>query len=166
LLVAKVSSHPLIQPEGWTGHISKMPLPGLVPGAGSSRRNQAAFFDDVYVVPSSNLDPARRIACLSQTGVNLLLQRWVHHNSRMIVPTWQYQDVSSPQYEEADLIEYWCDERVDDGLSVDDASLEAMKWLREDIEGGIMRQELLQERQKRSEIRRQMRTYLRALRKR
>jgi hypothetical protein len=142
-----------------------MPLPDLEPEAGTSRRYQVAFFDELYLVPPENLDPAKRIACLSQSGVNLLLQRWVHHSSRVIVPTWQYQDVSSGQYEEADLTEYWCDERVEDGLSIEQASAEAHDWLREEIGEGLTRQILLQDRQSRSEVRKQLRAHLKALRK-
>jgi hypothetical protein len=164
LLVAKVRPHPLIQREDWRGHIAKMPLPELIPSTDSGRRHQAAFFDELYLVAAAGLDPAKRIACMSQTGVNYLLQRWVHHNSRMLVPTWQYQQVSSAQYEEADLTEYWCEERMEDGLSIEEASVEALKWLREDAGDGVMRQQLLEDPQRRSAVRREMREHLKDVR--
>lgn len=85
--------------------MSKMPLPELIPTLETGRRHQAAFFDEPYLVSPDDLMPDKRIAYLSQTGVNLLLQRWVHHNSRVVVPTATYQEVSSPAYEEADLID-------------------------------------------------------------
>lgn len=75
-----------------------MPLPELVPTATSGRRHQAAFFDELYLVAPDDLVPEKRVACLSQTGVNLMLQRWINHNSRAVVPTGTYQEVSSPSY--------------------------------------------------------------------
>jgi hypothetical protein len=35
-----------------------------------------------------------------------------------VVPTATYQEVSSPAYEEADLIEEWCEERIEAGLEI------------------------------------------------
>jgi hypothetical protein len=103
MLVAELRSHKVIPVEDWTGHVGKMPLPELIPTVESGRRRQAAFFDEPYLVSPDDLAVDRRIACLSQTGVNLLLQRWVHHNSRVVVPTVTYQEVSSPAYEEAGM---------------------------------------------------------------
>ncbi len=76
LLIAEVRTHPLIVIKAWSGHLSKIPLPDLVPTVDSGRRHQAAFFDQPYFVAPENLYLAKRIACLSQVGVNLLLQRW------------------------------------------------------------------------------------------
>ena len=91
LLVAELRSHKIIPIEDWpTGHYSKMPLPDLIPTTTSSKRHQAAFFDGPYLVGGDALDLDKRIACLSQSGVNLLMQRWVHHNSRVVVPTATY----------------------------------------------------------------------------
>lgn len=87
--------------------------PDLNPGVTSGKRHQAAFFDEPYLVGPDDLDLDKRVACMSQTGVNLLLQRWVHHNSRAVIPTATYQEVSSPAYEETDLIEEWVEERLE-----------------------------------------------------
>lgn len=163
LFVAEVRPHPVIPAEGWTGHVAKMPLPELVPMLTSAKRHQAAFFDAPYLVGPNALNLDQRIACLSQAGVNLLLQRWVHHNSRAVIPTTTYQEVSSPAYEEADLIEEWCEERVEAGVDIHDAATEAVKWLREDAGGGVIRQQLLDDPQSRSTVRRQMRAALREL---
>lgn len=164
LMVAEVRNHKIIPVEGWTGHVSKMPLPDLIPNTTSARRHQAAFFDEPYLVGPDELDLDKRIACLCQTGVNILLQRWVHHNSRAVIPTATYQEVSSPAYEEADLIEEWVEERLDAGLDLQEATVEAMKWLREDSGFGVMRQQLLEQPQNRSTVRRQLRAALRQLR--
>lgn len=164
LMVAELRNHKVIFVEDWTGHVGKMPLPELIPALDTGRRHQAAFFDEPYLVGPDDLALDKRIACLSQTGVNLLLQRWVHHNSRVVVPTATYQEVSSPAYEEADLIEEWCEERVEDALAVQEAAVEAIKWLREDTDGGVTRQRMLEDPQNRSTVRRQMRAALRQLR--
>lgn len=43
-----------------------------------------------------------------------------------MVPTATYQEVSSPAYKEAHLIEEWCEERSETGLDTQEASVEAM----------------------------------------
>lgn len=164
LMVAELRNHKVIPVDDWTKHLGKMPLPELIPALQTGRRHQAAFFDEPYLVGPDDLALEKRIACLSQMGVNLLLQRWVHHNSRVVVPTATYQEMSSPAYEEADLIEEWCEERVNAGLKTEEAAVEAMKWLREDIDGGVTRQRMLENPQNRSTVRRQMRVALRQLR--
>lgn len=164
LMVAEVRQHKVIPVEDWTGHISKMPLPDLNPSVTSGKRHRAAFFDEPYLIGPNDLDLDKRVACLSQTGVNLLLQRWVHHNSRAVVATGTYQEVSSPAYEEADLIEEWVDERLEVGQDLREATAEAANWLREDAGGGVTRQSLLEEPQSRSTVRQQLRAALRSLR--
>lgn len=163
LMVAELRNHRIIPVDQWSGHLAKMPLPGLIPTLESARRDQAAFFDELYLVSSDELALEKRIAVLSQAGVNLLLQRWVHHNSRVVVPTATYQEMTSPSYEEADLVEEWCEERAAAGVGVRDASVEAMKWLREDSGTGVTRQRLLNEPQCRSAVRRQLRRALQEL---
>jgi hypothetical protein len=53
-----------------------MPLPELIPVLETGKRHQAAFFNELYLVGADDLTLDKRFACLSQTGVNLLLQRW------------------------------------------------------------------------------------------
>ena len=164
LLVAELRRHKIIPTRDWAGHIAKMPLPDLLVSVTSGRRHQAAFFDELYFAAPNQLMPEKRVACMSQVGVNLLLQRWVFHNSRVAIPTWRYQQVSSPQFEEADLTEEWCEERLETDLSVRDATVEALTWLRETNADGVMRQELLEDPQSRSAVRKEMREALRKLR--
>lgn len=164
LIVAEVRTHKLIETADWVKHLAKMPLPDLVPTVDSGKRNQAAFFDSPYIVSAEDLAQGERVACLSQVGVNLLLQRWVNHNSRAVIPTFVYQEVTSPAYEEADLIEYWCEERAESGIGTHAASSEALEWLRQDGGGGVMRQTMLENPQNRSTVRRDMRAELRKLR--
>jgi hypothetical protein len=160
LLVAELRNHRVIPPEEWTGYIKNMLLPDLIPTVTSGRRNQAAFFDELYVVTPEAL--VSRVACLSQLGVNILLQRWVSHNSRVVVPTPTYNKVTSGVYEEADLIEEWCEERLPADVTPEKATAECVTWLREDV-GGVTRQRMLEDEQHRSEIRKQMRFTIRSL---
>jgi hypothetical protein len=157
LLTAEVRKHRQVPPEDWTRYGKLMPLPDLFPEVESAQRHQAAFFDSLHLVAPGLL--VRRTACLSQRGVNLLLQGWVHHNSRVVIPTATYNQVTGGVYEEADLIEEWCFERGLAGVSVADSTAECVSWLRQDGGGG-MRQKLLEDEQNRSTIRRQMRTAL------
>jgi hypothetical protein len=158
LLVARVSVAPLIAAAGWTGNYKKMPLPdlGLVP----EDRHATASFVDLDVVAPGDLLSEQRLSTLSQVGVNLLLQRWVHHNSRVVVPTGTFQLVTSGPFEEADLTEEWCDEVVNHGRSLTDAMSDAHGWIRAEGPQGTSRQILLEDPQHRSAIRKEMRQHL------
>jgi hypothetical protein len=72
--------------------------------------------------------------------------------------------VSSPQFEEADLTEEWCEERLEDGLNVHAATVEAPNWLREMDADGVMRRQLLENPRSRSAVRKEVREALRNLR--
>ncbi len=163
LLMAEVRQHKPLEEQDWRRYGKLMPLPALMPGLASARRSQAALFDQLYLVEPEKLRN-RRIAALSQFGVNLLLQRWVHHNSRVVVPTSTYHELTSGVYEEADLIEEWCEARAAQDIAVDEAGSECVEWLREKMPSGRMRQELLDDPQARSGIRREMRTHLKTFR--
>lgn len=121
-----------------------------------------AHFQEPYLVDAEVLQRSNRIACMSQIGVNLLLQRWVHHNSRAIVPTFDYQAVTEAQLEETDLIEEWCDERVADSKEEIDVEMAAAHdWLRQNSHNPEKRwQDLLAEPQTRSIVRKAMRSHL------
>lgn len=163
LLMAEVRQHKLLEEGQWGGHGKLMPLPELLPSVTSGRRNQAALFDELYLVEPEKLR-GRRVAVLSQFGVNLLLQRWVHHNSRVVVPTATFFEQTSGVYEESDLIEEWCDDRTAAGTAIDDAAKECVEWLRESTPDGVMRQQLLVNPQSRSAVRKEMRSHLKDLR--
>ena len=145
----------------WRGSYNRMPLPGLL--LDGQVCAHVGYFDSCYQVGSAQLEPHRRIACLSVTGINLLLQRRVHHFSRVVVPTLEFQKSNTGVYDEVDLIEEWCDTRGDDDVKVLEATAECVAWLREDT-GGTTRQELLRDPQKRSAIRQQMRSRIKELR--
>jgi hypothetical protein len=154
LAAAIVRPHPVVQ--DWKTHGKLMPLPVLRPEVESAKRNQAALFDDLRVVRRVDLEQsATRIACLSQEGVDLLLQRWVNHNSRVVVPTHTLDQVVSGPFEEADLVEEWCVEAASFGAPLDTAASECLAWLRADIGNGETRQTLLEQPRLRSRVRRE-----------
>lgn len=159
LLVAELSNRKPLRQEAWLGNYSLMPLPDLRPNIDSGKRHQAASFDKLHVVSSAAL--TTRVACLSPVGVNLLLQRWVHFSSRVVVPTWQLQETIEGEYEEADLTEDWCAER--DGLDLASAVRECLDWLRDESVRPT-RQQRLRQPQQRSSVRAEMRTEIRRLR--
>jgi hypothetical protein len=160
LAVHEVRQHRAIQADRWEGYLNMMPLPDLDPSVTSGRRHRAAIFDAPGLVSADDLDPSKRIACLSPVGVNLLLQRWVHFTSRVVVPTYELENVTSAAYAEADLIEEWCEHRIAEGVDVGTASTEALMWLRE-APGGVSRQDKLKNPQQRSTVRREMRAAFR-----
>ena len=161
LLVAEVRPEGVQLPSRWDRVPRQMPLAELV--VDGLPAHYAGFFVDHQLVRPESLDIDRRVACMSQRGVNLLLQRWVHHNSRVIVPTYDYQDVTSPQYEEADIIEEWCIDREGDEVSLDDATGEIDTWLTGDKSSTSPRARL-EDPQQRSAVRREVRAYLRTVR--
>jgi hypothetical protein len=162
LLVAEVAPEAILAPSKWaTGHYRQLPLAELVPD--STTKNYAAFFDRHHLVRRTDLSLGARVASMSQQGVNLLMQRWVHHNSRVVVPTLDYQTATSSQFEEADIIEEWCLDRVDDGVGLEPASVEIDTWLTGD-KGPTSPRARLEDPQQRSAVRREVRTQLRQVR--
>jgi hypothetical protein len=133
-------THPLIPSQGLDEAFVQNAPSGAQAGRNLANDTRLPFSMSSTSSPPENLIPEKRIACMSQTGVNFLLQRWVHHNSRMVVLTWQYQQTSSGAYEEADLIEECCEERMEAGLAAAKAAFEAMEWLCEDLDGVPTRQ--------------------------
>lgn len=160
LLVADVRQHKALSAEEWTRFGRVMPLPALRPEIEGAKRNQAAFFEHIQVVGPGQL--RQRIASLSQLGVNLLLQRWVRHNSRVVVPTSTLDEQVSGAYEEADVLEEWCERALDAGGSLADATADCHSWLRQDLGQGETRQRRLESPQMRGAIRRELREELNA----
>jgi len=161
LLVAEVRAEQVHRPSHWPRLPRQMPLAELV--VDGAQTHYAGFFVDHQLVVSGSLDVNLRVAAMSQRGVNLLMQRWVHHNSRVIVPTQDYQEVTGSQYEEADIIEEWCIDRECDGISLDDADVEIDSWLTGDKSASSPRARL-EDPQQRSAVRREARVHLRELR--
>lgn len=160
LLVAEVRGFSLVPFVEWKGRYKLMPLPEL----SGEHGHFAAHLQEPYLVDAEALHLSNRTACMSQIGVNLLLQRWVHHNSRAIVPTFDYQAVTAAQFEEADLIEEWCEDRVTDPEDIPTETAAAHAWLREASSSPRKRwQDLLEEPQTRSIVRKAMRSHIKEI---
>lgn len=156
VLVAEVTSYQ--QVADWTAYVKVMPLPDLM----KDGRHFAAKFKEPWLATPKQLVSAERIAVLSQRGVNLLLQRWVNHNSRAIVETSTFSKATVAAFDEADLTEEWCGLRTDQGSKDLVAVIkEADEWFGKDHSTGQQRRLALGNPQDRSAIQRDMKRHLR-----
>lgn len=160
LLVSTVASSQAMKPSAWRGSYKQFPLPDL---EGEGTEHKSAFFHKPSLISPETIRRGRRIACLSQFGVNLLLQRWVHHNSRVVVPTWSIDAATAEQYEEADLVEEWGESWDSAGLNSERGESSAHDWLRSDAGNGSSWQSMLGTSQTRSKVRSAMRSELRRI---
>lgn len=161
LLVVGVATNDLLVESQWKGNYRLMPLPELTPGMPD--KHYVGQFTNPYLATPDSLAGARRVACMTPIGVNILLQRWVYHNSRAAISTWKYDEATSAQYEEADSIEEWCEYRAHAGIPIEAATLEATAWLNDDGGGGVPRRVLLENSQYRASIRKAMRVHSKSL---
>lgn len=152
LLVASVAPDNLR--TNWSkASFATMPLPKLLDG-----KDYSADFIELEVIASRELQAHPRIAVLSQLGVNLLMQRWVYHSTRLVVPTHRYSDTTVGPFDEADLTEEWIEDRVDHGASPLEAERECASWL--DVKANDRtRRALLTDTQHASSVRREARAH-------
>lgn len=152
LLVAPVAPGS-IRSNWASAPIATMPLPKLI-----ADQDHSADFVNLELPDSSTLSACKRIAVLSQSGVNLLMQRWVHHSTRLVVPTFTYSESTIGPFDEADLTEEWVMDRVEYGSEPQAAERECADWL--DIKvGDRTRRMLLTDPQHASSVRREGRTH-------
>lgn len=156
LLVCEVRVNRSGVPSDWsTGYFKRMFLPEL---AGASF---VIDFEEIDVVTREELEAAERMAILSNRGVNLLVQRWLHHNSRVVVPTITINAQASGPFEEADLIQEACDDLVGTGRTADEAEALVNTWLGESVgESSPSHRDLLSDPQQRSVVRSALRRQL------
>jgi len=120
-------------------------------------------FDEFDAVTRDELEAGTRIAILSSRGVNLLVQRWLHHNSRVVVPTITINVQTAGPFEEADLIQEACEDLTAAGIAIDIASANVDQWLRESAgENATSNREMLADPQQRSAVRSSLRRQVRA----
>lgn len=136
-------------PTDWSmGHYKRMFLPDL---EGTS---YYVDFEEFDAVSRGELQAAERVAILSSRGVNLLVQRWLHHNSRVIVPTITINFQTSGPYEEADLIQEASTDLVAAGQTAIEASVAVDAWLGEPAgDGAVSHRDMLTDPQQRSVVR-------------
>ncbi|WP_448070464.1 hypothetical protein [Georgenia yuyongxinii] len=139
----------------WNGHFRRMFLPSLDKGT-----NWAIDFDDIDLVDAATAIAAERTTVLSQVGVNLLMQRWLNHQSRVIIPTSTINNMIEGQFDEADLTGDAVAELVDGGTDSDEALARVNAWL-DDGPRGTTKREALNDPQKRSTVRAELRKAVR-----
>jgi len=109
-------------------------LPGLstpAKEAGHELKDQpwAALLGITGTIETASLDVKRRIACLSPTGVTLLIQKLVHCDTRHAVRLDTVGKVMAEKLEEIEQLQQWNEElaapRVDAGESLQTVLLEA-----------------------------------------
>lgn len=163
IMVAEVLPDKFYDAEnGWQGNYKIMPLPFLSPGSEGDGHHSANFLSLFLAIPAS-LGSANRVASMTPLGVNILLQRWVYHNSRGLLPAHKYHEVTIGPYEEADAIEEWCQIRALKGISIESATEEANLWLDDKSDIGVRRRFHFENNQLRSTLRKKMRQAARAL---
>lgn len=121
-------------------------------------------FDQLLVVSREAIADARRTLVLSEVGVNLLVQRWIHYNSRVIIPTITINEQLSPQFAEADLVMEVAQELTQSGWGDDDVRGVVEGWLSSSsVNTERSRRARLADPQQRSAVRREIRSLLAAL---
>ena len=153
LLICRVLPYTQGIPADWsTGNFKRSFLPDL------DGSNHTIEFVDLDVISRSELDAAERAAILSVRGVNLLVQRWIYHNSRVIIMTSTINAQTSGPYDEADLAGDACRELVDAGQDPQAAMLLVDDWLGSVPDGGTDdRRRMLTDPQQKSAVRSSLR---------
>lgn len=121
-------------------------------------------FRRINIVLGGELQQYERVAILSLTGVNLLLQRWIRHNARVIIPTATIAEQVVGPFEEADLAADWCSSLADSPADALSLLHEFDTWIKEPLHptGGLTRQAALEDPQTRPAVRRALQQRLRA----
>lgn len=108
LQVVPVLSFQKVPFHKWpTNHYDKCPLPGLFSG-----EHHAALFTQTGMISSSALSLGSRSACLSDHGVLILQERYVHFLTRYAPPLDKLREVSAGVFTEVELLEDWNRELV------------------------------------------------------
>jgi hypothetical protein len=157
LLVAEVVLNRGGIPGNWSkGSFKKMFLPDLL------EEHQAIAFDELGVLSSAQIVSAERVAILSNIGVNLLVQRWLFHNSRVVIPTMTIGAQSIGPFDEADLIQDGCVELTEAGIDLLEANQLIDEWFSlSHGDGQVPRRTMLSNAQQRSVVRSTFRRQLR-----
>jgi hypothetical protein len=115
--------------------------------------------DNQDVLGRETLLPENRVAMLSSRGVNLLVQRWIYHNSRVTIPTITINSQVAGPFEEADLIQEATEDLVATGNFDDGKAANLVdEWLSmSESDGSAPRREILADPQQRSTVRTSLR---------
>lgn len=143
LLTARLIDHAEVTPSGWGGNYDVMPI---VVHESNPLKHQAVTLDHLALVRSADLDLNKRVACMEINGITLLLQRWTNVNTRVVVPSWRFEQVINAQFTEVEGMESWCTQRQQARVKMPQAIKEATEWLDERNEDtGKPRRDLLKD---------------------
>jgi hypothetical protein len=156
LHVAPVTLYQAPNDQVWNKHFKVMPL-GPVGGI----EHAVARLDKMTLVAGAEIEVDKRVFCATRPGINLMRQRLVHHLTRVVVPTFDFDAEAAGAHEEAELLEDWTDEAVRCGTAVAAACIEFHEWITE-TDGDRTRQDALVDPQEVPGIRRAMRAELKA----
>lgn len=126
LLTARLVEHPEVAPGGWGGNYDIMPI---VVHESDPLKHQAVALDHLALVRSADLALKNRVACMEIDGITRLLQRWTNVNTRVVVPSWRFEQVIDAQFAEAEGMESWCTQRQRAKVKPSQAMKEATDWL-------------------------------------
>jgi hypothetical protein len=113
LLMARIVNYSHVPLEQWpTKHFRVQPLPDLRPD--HAGENLAINFELIGTVASGAIDPGGRVAYLSDYGVTVMQQRFVHQLSRVVVDLPILHAQAAPNFEEASLLHEWLEAFVQD----------------------------------------------------
>ena len=148
-LVTEVATNQGGIPADWaSGSFKRMFLPELLADS------LVISFDQPDVVQRGQIESAERVAILSSLGVDLLVQRWIHHNSRVVIPTITINALSIGPFDEADLLCDASSELTAAGMGLPEATQRLDRWFSEpDAAGGVSRREMLANAHRRSAVR-------------
>lgn len=100
-----------VPPRAWPSrHFRVQFLPELRPNRPSE--HVGVDFEAIGTVSSGSLDVDRRIASLTDYGITVLQQRFVHHLTRVVVDLPTLHEQVAPDLEEADLLQEWLEDLV------------------------------------------------------
>lgn len=73
---------------------------------------------------------SRRLACMSEFGINLLQQRLTFHLTRTVIPTTKFDEAFSQYFEEVDSLEEWIGTLREVGVGARDATQRFEEFVR------------------------------------
>jgi hypothetical protein len=126
ITVAPVDARPTrISNKTWAdSYFALMPLPGLFPTEDDSPFRYVDF-NQVTSMRSEALRSGRRVACLSEYGVQLLQQRHVFHYTRVLVDLPTIHRALAPTFIEMELEQDWVEATVGAASCAADAIVRA-----------------------------------------
>lgn len=163
-----VASYQRVPFHKWPdSHLRVFPLPAFAAGA-----HGAALFEETGMVASAELTFDRRVAILSETGLLVLQQRYVHHLTRAVMQLERLERACGHVLAEAELQEEWCSDLVPqrvqggepaaDALAAETEAFHAVVTAKEGGDPSV--QEMLEEPVRRGDARRRVREEIARLR--